>query len=136
MKIGLISRKKFFAAIFFRRLVPPIWLNLGSMQRFFNCDSNWYPVRPTFFPVSKLARRWDFLLPVVVILALCTFNCRQVLLHAWKLTVFLRSILGSIYFRQSWKLHFWKLHEKSVLLVTEFFYFAAIFFTVFLECYF
>ena len=37
---------------------------------FFNCDSNWYPVCPTFFSCSKLARRWEFFLPVTVVVPL------------------------------------------------------------------
>ena len=107
------------------------------IQIYFNCDSNWYPVCPTFF-FSRIETckkvRFHFI-PVVVVVV--TFNCDTCYLHAWKLMVFLRSFLGRIYFRQLWKLHFWKLHEKSVLLVKKFFISRLFFFhCFFLKCYF
>ena len=66
-------------------------------------------------------------IPVVVVVTTETMVPVQLTPIAVNLRLLISRFLASVYFRQSWKLHFWKLHEKSILLVEKNFFLLLFF---------
>ena len=99
---------------------------------YFNCDSNWYPVSPLFFPVAKLARRWNVFY-LWRWLSCTGWGWWWLASPACKLRVLSRRFLACIFFQQLYKLLFWKLHKKLVLLVEKKNFFLLLFFRSYLK---